>query len=98
MEKAYAKLHGSYEHLEGGHFCEALVDFTGGIPEHVQLSQFSGLPKGLHKKISDALRLGAHAGAEIIAAANRSNTNGLIPGHVYSITGAKTLEGEKITQ
>ncbi|KAJ4443808.1 hypothetical protein ANN_05588 [Periplaneta americana] len=37
VEKAYAKLHGSYEALEDGHLADALVDFTGGVSETVDL-------------------------------------------------------------
>ena len=37
LEKAYAKLHGSYAALEGGWPVEAAVDFSGGIPEMVTL-------------------------------------------------------------
>ena len=38
VEKAYAKLHGSYEALVGGHALEAFVDLTGGIAETIQVS------------------------------------------------------------
>jgi calpain len=39
FEKAYAKLHGSYESLKGGTSLEAMVDFTGGCSEMFDLSQ-----------------------------------------------------------
>ena len=40
LEKAYAKLHSSYKALEGGLTIEAAVDFTGGIPELIDLARF----------------------------------------------------------
>ena len=38
MEKAYAKLHGNYQILNGGDMSESLVDFTGGVSEKYNLS------------------------------------------------------------
>ena len=37
MEKAYAKLHGCYEILNGGSMAEALVDLTGGASDKYNL-------------------------------------------------------------
>ena len=38
LEKAYAKFYGSYKALEGGKTIESAVDFTGGVPERIDIS------------------------------------------------------------
>jgi hypothetical protein len=37
LEKAHAKLHGSYETLEGGAVHDALVDLIGGAREEIDM-------------------------------------------------------------
>ena len=91
LEKAYAKLHGSYEHLEGGFFSEAMVDFTGGVPEFIDLRKYAEIQEELYKKISEALKLGAHVGADILSA---TASKGLMEEHAYNITKTYELKSE----
>ena len=96
LEKAYAKLHGSYEHLEGGFFSEALVDFTGGIPQFIELKKSE--PKEFFSKMIRAQDNGALIGASILTPTkplfNGVYANGLYPNHAYTITKVVQYKGE----
>lgn len=37
LEKAFAKIKGSFEHLNGGNVSEAMVELTGGVSEKYNL-------------------------------------------------------------
>jgi hypothetical protein len=66
LEKAYAKLHGTYEMLNGGQMQEALVDLTGGVsekfyfraPETAELIESGQFWKDMKKYHSQGFLLG----------------------------------------
>ncbi|KAI4891005.1 hypothetical protein NFI96_023014 [Prochilodus magdalenae] len=91
LEKAYAKVNGSYEALSGGWAAEAFEDFTGGITERYELSK---APPNLFQLMKQAL---GHRSLLCTTIYGRSNEKEketkehLIKLHVYSITGAEEV-------
>ncbi|VBB32266.1 unnamed protein product [Acanthocheilonema viteae] len=95
LEKAYAKLHGSYEALKGGTTSEALEDFTGGLTEFFDLTQ---PPKHLMEMMMRGFEMGSLFGCSIEADPHEWEArmhNGLVKGHAYSITGMKMVNGPR---
>lgn len=103
LEKAYAKLHGSYEALEGGLVQDALVDLTGGAGEEIDLrtpqSQID-LASGrlwsqlLHfKREGFLLGAGSPTGSDV-----HVSSSGIVQGHAYSVMQVKEVDGHKLVQ
>uniref|UniRef100_A0A8D0S962 Calpain 14 n=1 Tax=Sus scrofa TaxID=9823 RepID=A0A8D0S962_PIG len=87
LEKAYAKLSGSYEDLQRGQVSEALVDFTGGVTMTINLVE---APCNLWDILTRAtysrtlIGCQTHAGERVLE-------NGLVDGHAYTLTGIRKV-------
>ncbi|XP_040267557.1 calpain-3 isoform X2 [Bufo bufo] len=90
LEKAYAKLHGSYEALKGGNTTEAMEDFTGGVTEFYEIKE---APKDLFRIMKNAFERGSLIGCSIDAIVpahfETRMASGLVKGHAYSLTGVE---------
>ncbi|VDP29762.1 unnamed protein product [Schistosoma margrebowiei] len=87
LEKAYAKLCGSYAHLTGGFQSEAMEDFTGGICTTIILNQ-KERPLNLFKMMEHYTKTCCILGADVGGDKNkRREKMGLIGSHAYSVTG-----------
>ncbi|KAM4696612.1 calpain-2 catalytic subunit-like [Rhinophrynus dorsalis] len=99
LEKAYAKLNGSYEALNGGFMNEAFVDFTGGLDETIDLKV---APPNLYQLIQKAVVKRSLMGASIQIQSQQESEmttpEGLVKGHAYSIIATTEVEanGRKI--
>uniref|UniRef100_A0A8C1NCB1 Calpain 12 n=1 Tax=Cyprinus carpio TaxID=7962 RepID=A0A8C1NCB1_CYPCA len=88
VEKAYAKLIGSYGSLKGGIISEGMEDFTGGIAYSLPVS--SRPPRMLWRAITAALARSSLLSCFIHAASVKEigtvTSEGLVKGHAYAIT------------
>uniref|UniRef100_A0A3B4XZP9 Calpain-1 catalytic subunit-like n=1 Tax=Seriola lalandi dorsalis TaxID=1841481 RepID=A0A3B4XZP9_SERLL len=91
LEKAYAKVCGSYSDMNAGTPSEALVDFTGGVHMCIQLSD---PPPSLWELMCRAGLSKSLMGCGTPQGETSANTvlpNGLVQGHAYAVTGVKQM-------
>uniref|UniRef100_UPI003AAF37A5 calpain-1 catalytic subunit-like n=1 Tax=Centroberyx gerrardi TaxID=166262 RepID=UPI003AAF37A5 len=92
LEKAYAKVCGSYSDMSAGTPSEALVDFTGGVHMCIQLADS---PPNLWQLMYRAAQSKSLMGCGTPQGETSANTvapNGLVQGHAYTVTGVKQLK------
>ncbi|KAG8225420.1 hypothetical protein J437_LFUL004620 [Ladona fulva] len=85
LEKAYAKLYGSYEALVGGATSEGMEDLTGGICE---IFDIRNAPPNLFEIMLKAFQRSSMMGCSIECTEylEEFTEEGLVKGHAYSIT------------
>lgn len=100
LEKAYAKVYGTYESLDAGQTYDALVDMSGGIQEQFAMDSLSGderdnfwtfICKGFEK---DCI-IGCSISPDPSVREARMD-NGLVRGHAYTVTKVIDLNGEQL--
>ncbi|XP_042301899.1 LOW QUALITY PROTEIN: calpain-14 [Sceloporus undulatus] len=87
LEKAYAKLCGSYEDLQIGYVSEALVDFTGGVNITIKLAE---APPDLWEILTRATYSRSLMGCQTCRPI-RVLGNGLVSSHAYTVTGIRKV-------
>ncbi|XP_072783575.1 calpain-14 isoform X2 [Taeniopygia guttata] len=88
LEKAYAKLYGSYEDLQIGQVSEALVDFTGGVNTRIKLAE---APPDLWDILTRATYSTSLMGCQTHLGTTKVLKNGLVAGHAYTVTGIRKV-------
>ncbi|KAL3968398.1 C-type lectin superfamily 4 member G [Sarotherodon galilaeus] len=91
LEKAYAKVCGSYTDMTSGTPSEAMMDFTGGVHMCVQLSDTSSDMWGLICRAGKSNTLMGCGTPQGQTSANTVLPNGLVQGHAYTVTGVIEL-------
>ncbi|KAF0982122.1 hypothetical protein FDP41_011983 [Naegleria fowleri] len=104
LEKAVAKLLGSYEALDGGYLEEGVVMLTGGRPERLYINNWSQNP-GKQPWRKDRLweKLVLYKSENVMMGSSISSnrgeqpneTKGLVAGHAYSILDVRETSDKK---
>ncbi|XP_017293499.1 calpain-5a [Kryptolebias marmoratus] len=100
VEKAYAKMGGCYEALDGGNTADALVNFTGGVSEPMDLTEngFKDDEKKRNELFERVLKV--HDRGGLISCSIRALTAedmeaklscGLVKGHAYAVTDVRRV-------
>lgn len=95
LEKAYAKAHGDYAAIEGGHTGEGLEDLTGGVTTEIFSTDILDKEyfwKEELMKVNKEFLFGCAAGIFW----GRGNRKGIYEGHAYSILKAVEMDGQRL--
>ncbi|KAI1319854.1 hypothetical protein EDD11_002848 [Mortierella claussenii] len=99
MEKAYAKIHGDYDSIDGGLTAEGIEDLTGGVSSMIYTVDILNKDRFWEedmKQVNKTLLIGCcitRVGIETI-----TEKRGIIGGHAYSVLRVGEYQGERLVQ
>ncbi|KAM4620393.1 calpain-2 catalytic subunit-like, partial [Polymixia lowei] len=94
LEKAYAKVCGSYADMIAGNPAEALKDFSGGV--HMNYNLAKPLTSGLWDTINRAAKCKTMMGCGTYGGEKGKQADGvgLVDAHAYAVTGVKEVDSD----
>lgn len=103
LEKAYAKLHGSYEALSSGRPEQGLVDLTNGISESIDFEdeEFKQMRNNgtFFQKLKTFVLNGYLLAASSEGSDDTDRTdNNIIQGHAYAVLDVEEIDGTQLIQ
>lgn len=101
LEKAYAKVYGSYDAITAGKVHFALADLTGGSPEEIKLETIKNNPTSFWNKFLSFKKLNYLMGAgspENDRGDSAVSQSGIVQGHAYAILDVVEFEKERLVQ
>ncbi|OMJ71945.1 hypothetical protein SteCoe_29734 [Stentor coeruleus] len=106
LEKAYAKLHGSYALIRGGWAAEGMMDLTGCPTLNIEFSAVDGQEMLKNDEIWPLIKKHDEDGALISASTSGEDrfsevgapqkNGGLVPGHAYTVILVKEVLGQRL--
>ena len=94
LEKAYAKLHGSYQKIDFGFTSDSMEDFSGGLSERYMLTKDSS-PIETFNILKKAYEKGSMICISTPGYEEKKLPSGLVLGHAYTITKVLQIQIEK---
>ncbi|RUS78730.1 hypothetical protein EGW08_013517 [Elysia chlorotica] len=94
LEKAFARLYGSYDAVYGGQPGDAYLLLTGGIGERIELDDHAEKPSAIYNRIRNALHAGCHV--TCVVPDEYDDCYGLVGGHAYSLVGVAQVGSSKL--
>lgn len=101
LEKAYAKLHGSYEAINGGRPEQGLVDLTNGISELINFDseEFEQMKNNgcFWNRLRNCIKSGYLLAASSNGESDTVETElGIVEGHAYAVLDAQEINGVQL--